>query len=218
MSRHNLRAPLANNGSVLEQSTAKARPQWDVPGGQLTTKGGVLEVYMGHYMREWLAQQKLVTSGECPPENAVYAYANSLQRTVATAQFFITGAFPGCGIPVHHQPQMGTMDPTFNPVITDDSPAFREKALQAMEKSAGNAVDRELQAAGDDDRLPQLTLLQREEGLFPSEGKDTFSAGYQQEPGVSGPLKVGNSLVDAFTLQYYEGFPKDQVAWGDRQR
>lgn len=41
-----------------------------------------------------------------------------------------------------------------------------------------------------------------------SEGKDTFSAGYQQEPGVSGPLKVGNSLVDAFTLQYYEGFPK----------
>ncbi len=51
MSRHNLRAPLANNGSVLEQSTAKARPQWDVPGGQLTTKGGVLEVYMGHYMR-----------------------------------------------------------------------------------------------------------------------------------------------------------------------
>ena len=25
MSRHNLRAPLANNGSVLEQSTAKAR-------------------------------------------------------------------------------------------------------------------------------------------------------------------------------------------------
>lgn len=56
MSRHNLRAPLANNGSVLEQSTPRAWPQWDVPGGQLTTKGGVLEVYMGHYMREWLAQ------------------------------------------------------------------------------------------------------------------------------------------------------------------
>ena len=57
MSRHNLRAPLANNGSVLEQSTPKQWPEWEVPGGQLTTKGGVLEVYMGHYMREWLAQQ-----------------------------------------------------------------------------------------------------------------------------------------------------------------
>lgn len=31
---------------------------------------------------------------------------------------------------------MGTMDPTFNPVITDDSAAFSQKAVQAMEKSA----------------------------------------------------------------------------------
>jgi glucose-1-phosphatase len=45
MSRHNLRAPLANNGSVLEQSTPNKWPEWEVPGGQLTTKGGVLEVY-----------------------------------------------------------------------------------------------------------------------------------------------------------------------------
>ncbi|WP_407256727.1 bifunctional glucose-1-phosphatase/inositol phosphatase [Klebsiella quasipneumoniae] len=216
MSRHNLRAPLANNGSVLEQSTAKAWPQWDVPGGQLTTKGGVLEVYMGHYMREWLAQQKLVTSGECPPENAVYAYANSLQRTVATAQFFITGAFPGCGIAVHHQPQMGTMDPTFNPVITDDSPAFREKALQAMEKERQGMQLTEsyklLETMIDYRNSPSC---KEKQVCSLSEGKDTFSAGYQQESGVSGPLKVGNSLVDAFTLQYYEGFPKDQVAWGE---
>lgn len=103
MSRHNLRAPLANNGSVLEQSTPKQWPEWEVPGGQLTTKGGVLEVYMGHYMREWLAQQGMIKTGECPPADTVYAYANSLQRTVATAQFFITGAFPGCDVPVHHQ-------------------------------------------------------------------------------------------------------------------
>ncbi|HBE0860125.1 TPA: bifunctional glucose-1-phosphatase/inositol phosphatase, partial [Shigella flexneri 1b] len=109
MSRHNLRAPLANNGSVLE-------------------------IYMGHYMREWLAELGMVTSGECPTPDTVYTYANSLQRTVATAQFFITGAFPGCDIPVHHQEKMGTMDPTFNPVITDDSAAFSQKAVQAMEK------------------------------------------------------------------------------------
>lgn len=32
MSRHNLRAPLANNGSVLEQSTPKQWPEWEVPG------------------------------------------------------------------------------------------------------------------------------------------------------------------------------------------
>lgn len=191
MSRHNLRAPLANNGSVLE-------------------------VYMGHYMREWLAQQGLVTSGECPPENAVYAYANSLQRTVATAQFFITGAFPGCGVTVHHQEKMGTMDPTFNPVIVDDSAAFSEKAVQAMEKERQGMQLGEsyklLEAITDYRNSPSCKEKQQ---CSLSEGKDTFSAKYQQEPGVSGPLKVGNSLVDAFTLQYYEGFPKDQVAWGE---
>lgn len=65
-SRHNLRAPLADNGSVLAQSTKKSWPEWEVPGGQLTAKGGVLEVYMGNYTRQWLAQQGLVKNGACP--------------------------------------------------------------------------------------------------------------------------------------------------------
>lgn len=216
MSRHNLRAPLANNGSVLEQSTPNKWPQWDVPGGQLTTKGGVLEVYMGHYMREWLAEQGIVKTGECPPADTVYAYANSLQRTVATAQFFITGAFPGCDIPVHHQEKMGSMDPTFNPVITDDSAAFSEQAVAAMEKELSK-----LQLTDSYQLLEKIVnykdspACKEKQQCSLVEGKNTFSAKYQQEPGVSGPLKVGNSLVDAFTLQYYEGFPMDQVAWGE---
>lgn len=216
MSRHNLRAPLANNGSVLEQSTPNKWPEWDVPGGQLTTKGGVLEVYMGHYMREWLAEQGMVKSGECPPPYTVYAYANSLQRTVATAQFFITGAFPGCDIPVHHQEKMGTMDPTFNPVITDDSAAFSEQAVAAMEKELSK-----LQLTDSYQLLEKIVnykdspACKEKQQCSLVDGKNTFSAKYQQEPGVSGPLKVGNSLVDAFTLQYYEGFPMDQVAWGE---
>ena len=215
MSRHNLRAPLANNGSVLEQATPRAWPAWDVPGGQLTTKGGVLEVYMGHYMREWLAQQGMVTTGECPPADSVYAYANSLQRTVATAQYFIIGAFPGCDVPVHHQPEMGTMDPTFNPVVTDDTPAFNQAAVKAME------AERAKMHLDDSYRLLEEIVDYRaspsckEKQVCSLTGaKDTFSAPYQKEPGVSGPLKVGNSLVDAFTLQYYEGFPADEVAWG----
>ncbi|BBU78802.1 hypothetical protein EIMP300_02020 [Escherichia coli] len=94
MSRHNLRAPLANNGSVLEQSTPNQWSEWDVPGGQLTTKGGVLEIYMGHYMREWLAELGMVTSGECPTPDTVYTYANSLQRTVATGTILYHRRFP----------------------------------------------------------------------------------------------------------------------------
>lgn len=216
MSRHNLRAPLANNGSVLEQSTAKQWPEWDVPGGQLTTKGGVLEVYMGHYMREWLAAQKMMTSGECPPADTVYAYANSLQRTVATAQFFITGAFPGCDVPVHHQEKMGTMDPTFNPIITDSSPEFREKALSAMTSERQKMqLDESYRLLEQMTNFADSPSCKEKKICSLTDAKDTFSADVDKEPGVSGPLKTGNSLVDAFTLQYYEGFPMDQVAWGE---
>lgn len=215
LSRHNLRAPLADNGSVLEQSTKKSWPQWDVPGGQLTTKGGVLEVYMGNYTRQWLAQQGLVKNGSCPDTNNVFVYANSLQRTVATAQFFINGAFPGCDVAVTHQDEMGSMDPIFNPVITDGSDAFNKKALAAMaaanEKLSVKPAFQRLEKIVDYKASPACNNKKQ---CDLSSGQNTFSAENGKEPNVSGPLKVGNSLMDAFTLQYYEGFPLDQVAWG----
>ncbi len=137
MSRHNLRAPLANNGSVLEQSTAKAWPQWDVPGGQLTTKGGVLEVYMGHYMREWLAQQKLVTSGECPPENAVYAYANSLAAHRRHRAVLYHRRVPGLRHPGASPASDGHHGPDLQPGYYRRLPGVsRESAARRWKKSA----------------------------------------------------------------------------------
>lgn len=59
---------------------------------------------------------------------------DSLRSTVATAQFFITGAFPGCDIPVHHQEKWALWT-YLQSVITDDSAAFRQQAVQAMEKA-----------------------------------------------------------------------------------
>jgi glucose-1-phosphatase len=216
LSRHNLRAPLADNGSVLEQSTRKPWPQWDVPGGHLTVKGGVLEAYMGHYTREWLAQQGLAKKSECPASDEVLVYANSLQRTVATAQFFVAGAFPGCEIAVTHQRKMGSMDPTFNPVIADDSESFNRHALAAMTSVEGTLV---LKSA-----YQYLEKIIDYKSAAACEGKtvcslsgdmpNKFSAASGKEPAVSGPLKVGNSMVDAFTLQYYQGFPEEQIAWG----
>ncbi len=140
-------------------------------------------MYMGHYMREWLAEQGMVKSGECPPPDTVYAYANSLQRTVATTQFFITGAFPGCDIPVHHQEKMGTMDPTFNPVITDDSAAFSEQAVAAMEKELSK-----LQLTDSYQLLEKIVnykdspACKEKQQCSLVDGKNTFSAKYQQEP------------------------------------
>nr|UNS24225.1 histidine-type phosphatase [Escherichia coli] len=166
-SRHNLRAPLANNGSVLEQSTPNQWPEWDVRGGQLTTKGGVLEIYMGHYMREWLAELGMVTSGEWPTPDTVYTYANSLQRTDATAQFFITGAFPGCDIPVHHQEKNGHDGPN---VLSGDHRrlcgVLPESGAGDGKRAQPDAARRQLSAAGADDGLQRFTVLQRKTAVF----------------------------------------------------
>ncbi|PIJ51367.1 bifunctional glucose-1-phosphatase/inositol phosphatase [Erwinia sp. OLTSP20] len=216
LSRHNLRAPLANNGSVLQQATKKSWPSWQVPGGQLTTKGGILEVYMGNYTREWLVRQGLIKAGECPTDNTVYAYANSLQRTLATAQYFITGAFPGCDVPVSHQDEMGAMDPIFNPVITNGNADFHKQALNdladADKKLALKPALQRLEKIIDYRTSPECSGKKKCD-LSDSE-QNKFTADNGKEPGVSGPLRTANALVDAFTLQYYEGMPLDQVAWG----
>ncbi|TPV67784.1 bifunctional glucose-1-phosphatase/inositol phosphatase, partial [Serratia marcescens] len=215
MSRHNLRAPLANNGSVLAQSTPKAWPAWETPGGQLTTKGGVLEVYMGHYFNAWLKQTGLLPKEGCPTAGSVYVYANSLQRTVATAQFFSNGAFPGCDVSVHHQDKMGEMDPTFNPIITDTSEAFNQQALAAMNAALGSLkLDASYQQLAKIIDYKDSAACKTDKHCDLTKEASVMSAVPGKEPGVSGPLRVGNSLVDAFMLQYYEGFPMKEVAWG----
>lgn len=100
-------------------------------------------------------------------------------------------------------------------MITDDSAAFREKAVQAMEKERSQMqLDDSYKLLEQMINYKDSPSCKEKQQCSLTEAKDTFSANYEQEPGVSGPLKVGNSLVDAFTLQYYEGFPMDQVAWG----
>jgi len=215
MSRHNLRTPIVNSG-VLTEITDKKWPEWDAQSGYLTTKGGALEVYMGHYFREWLDENKLLSDTLCPTSDKdLYAYANSLQRTIATAQFFMVGAFPGCSVKVNHQPEIGTMDPVFNPIITNSTPEFQKMALAAME-SYYQGLDLK---AGYHELNGILNIKDSEQCKTNklcslAEGKNSFIIEAGKEPGVKGPLKMANSAVDAIDLQYYEGFPAGEVAWG----
>jgi glucose-1-phosphatase len=119
---------------ALAHATPERWPRWDVGPGELTTKGGVLEVYMGRYIGQWLRQAQLLPASGCPQPADFHAHANSLQRTQATAQFFVAGAFPGCHVAVEQRMPLGTMDPLFNPVIHNDDAAFRKRALAACSR------------------------------------------------------------------------------------
>lgn len=215
LSRHNLRTPIVNTG-ILTEVTDKKWPAWDAQSGYLTTKGGALEVYMGHYFREWIDQNKLLADELCPTSNEdVYLYTNSLQRTIATAQFFAAGAFPGCKVSIHHQPEIGKMDPVFNPIITNGSPEFKQKALAEMEQYFNGLS----LTAGYEELDTVLNIKDSQKCKTDklcnlNSQKNSFIIEAEKEPGVSGPLKIANSAVDAIDLQYYEGFPANDVAWG----
>ncbi|CNH78916.1 MULTISPECIES: bifunctional glucose-1-phosphatase/inositol phosphatase [Yersinia] len=223
MSRHGIRAPLVNYGDMLSSATPDKWPEWSTPGGYLTPKGAELEAMMGGYFRQWLAETKLLKSTGCPTPTTVFTYANSLPRTIDTAQHFLFGAFPGCNVPVTHQKEIGKMDPVFNPIITlDVTPEFKEKALASINQHAGpggvEGLNKRLQPNYDllsnilDYKNSPACLVDKkcDWSMQPTE----IVLVQNKEPGITGPLKLGTGASDAFMLQYYEGFPAKDVAWG----
>lgn len=223
LSRHGLRAPLATGGSALAKVTPKTWPSWDTPGSYLTTRGGVLEAYFGHYLADWLDATNLVKKDACPTDKDVYVYTNSMQRTISTGQYFAVGAYPGCDITVNHRPEFNKMDPVFNPVITDGSEEFQKQALAAMESFGGKdgieGLNKRLKPSYDlaakvvDYKNSETCKVDKRCDL--ADEPTVFSANVNKEPGVNGPLRTGTIISDALILQYYEGFPMDKVGWGN---
>ncbi|XP_037875434.1 glucose-1-phosphatase isoform X2 [Bombyx mori] len=66
--------------------------------------------------------------------------------------------------------------------------------------------------------LPQTSPRQwpswrEKSGYLTSKGR--LLEGYMgKKPFISGPLKLSKSVVDSFIMEYYEGFPSNEVAWG----
>ncbi|CNF89485.1 TPA: bifunctional glucose-1-phosphatase/inositol phosphatase [Yersinia enterocolitica] len=223
MSRHGIRAPLVNYGDMLSSATPDKWPQWNTPGGYLTPKGAEIEAIFGGYFRLWLAETKLLKATGCPADKTVFTYANSLPRTIGTAQHFLFGAFPGCNVPVVHQKDIGKMDPVFNPIITlDVTPEFKEKALASINQHAGpGGVEGLNQRLQPNYALLSQVLDYKNSPACLVDKKCDWSTQptnivlvQNKEPGITGPLKLGTGASDAFMLQYYEGFPAQDVAWG----
>ncbi|AWT13959.1 bifunctional glucose-1-phosphatase/inositol phosphatase [Stenotrophomonas maltophilia] len=214
LSRHNLRAPVVASGA-LANATPEAWPRWEVAPGELTTKGGVLEVYMGRYIAQWLRQAQLLPVSGCPQEDDFHAYANSLQRTQATAQFFVAGAFPGCHVAVEQRMPLGTMDPLFNPVIHRDDAAFRARAASAMQQAlSASDLAPALSVVEEITRYPQSAACKGHNDCHLALSDTTFSAEPGKEPRVSGSLALASGLVDALLMEHYQGSGIPREGWG----
>ena len=54
LSRHNIRSPISGPGSVLSRITPHEWFAWSSAPGELSLRGGALEMEMGLFFREWL--------------------------------------------------------------------------------------------------------------------------------------------------------------------
>ncbi|MBQ6518269.1 MAG: histidine-type phosphatase [Anaerolineaceae bacterium] len=91
LSRHNIRSPLSGKGSVLDEITPHDWFTWSSKSGELSLRGGIAETELGQYFRKWLEAEGLIPENYRPEGNEVRFYANSIQRTIATAQYFSSG-------------------------------------------------------------------------------------------------------------------------------
>ena len=225
LSRHNIRSPLSGPGSVLARITPHEWFDWTSAPGELSLRGGALEVEMGQFFREWLIGEGFFEKNAVPNEDEVRFYANSIQRTRATARAFAAGMFPMADIAVEQHTPLGTMDPVFNPQITKLSDGFLAKAYAEIDAMGGP----------DGPLKEKYALLEKVLDIkaSPAAKNDTTafaafpsSVGFEmgKEPFMSGGLKMACSASDALTLQYYEepdalkagfGHKLSQQEWAD---
>lgn len=216
LSRHNIRAPIIYE-NILTRATNKTWPIWHTNNGNLTTKGRQLEIYIGSYFRSWFDKMGLLRQDKCPDSNKVYVYANNQQRTIATAQSFITGAFPDCLVKTFYRSDMseGEFDPIFATVITDNSAEFKRQAKSAMsEKLAHLDLAEAYKQVSTILDFNNSTLCKKDKLCDLASYPNTMIINAGKEPFVFGPLGLATNVVDVFDLQYYEGFAIKDVAWG----
>ena len=205
LSRHNIRSPLSGPGSVLSRITPHEWFDWSSAPGELSLRGGALEMEMGQFFREWLVGEGFFAKDGIPEAGSVRFYANSIQRTRATARAFAAGMFPMADIDVEQHTPLGTMDPVFNPQITRLSDGFLAKAYAEIEAMGGpdaplKAKYALLEKVLDIKSSPAARHDTTAFGQFPSSVH--FEVG--KEPMMTGGLKMACSASDALTLQYYE--------------
>lgn len=224
LSRHNIRSPLSTNGSTLSKMTPHEWTEWSSAASELTLRGGVLETEMGQFFRKWTVEEGLFKENYVPTVDEVNLYANSMQRCIATAQYFSSGFMPVAGLHVNHRYVPSKMDPVFFPRLTKSSEAFRTEAMKQINAMGGKdglvGINKGLKDSYD--IISKVLDMKQSEYYKKGEVKDfvdndtRITLNLNQEPGMKGSLKNANSASDAFILQYYEEPDALKAAFGHK--
>ena len=139
-SRHNIRAPTKSGSAVLATVTPYKWTKWSSGYSELSLRGGECETLMGQYFRQWLEAENLIPRNYIPGEGEVRFYANSRQRTLATAKYFSAGMLPVANVEVERKFAVEKNDPVFRPVMFKYNEEIDLMAREAI-KSEMSKID-----------------------------------------------------------------------------
>src|SRR5262245_28075950 len=224
--RHGVRSNAVPRSTIAAFAT-RPYPDFPVPPGFLTPHGAQAEVRLGAYYREYLIGERLLTGHAKQDGKASYFRANSIQRSNVSAASLAAGIFPGADVPVHSYP-LGQPDPVFDPiaggVVTVDGPRAAREVAGIFNQGAALAS-----AYSGELALIRSVLFDYPFGTPPPPtpaGKvDPTALPIPLTPNTSGVatanvINIGGVITtllaaDPFVMQYTDGLPMEQVAWGE---
>lgn len=222
LQRHGVRPP--SNTKALTPLAAEPWPKWDVPDGQLTSHGKQAITELAKWEGQMLRSHGLLSEG-CPTPGDVFAWANSgYQRTIDTADTFLSVMFPGCGLKAGHL-NTTKQDPLFTASEFDVGRLDQDEARKAvMERMGGSLEPR-------DPRIKKLMAelqsvlrccpasfcqekLKKDSCTFADRPSELTAIAEGRSVNWTGPLGEASTITQMLLLEYANGFPPEQIGWG----
>jgi 4-phytase / acid phosphatase len=228
--RHGIRSSVTAS-NTLKQVAVDAYPTFvGVPIGYLTPHGRLAAGLLGSYFHDYLKHEGLLTGNTNTDLARSYFRANTIERSYVTAAEFGAGLIPGAGIPVHTY-AAGTPDAVFDPLSAGVATVDAARAVTEIQGIFGSGSNLMSAYSGE---LSLVSKVLYPPGTQPTNGASQGSVDPSTQPITlvtnmprsSGPpystgqvIDMGGldstvSAVDPFVMQYADGFPTNEVAWG----
>ena len=197
-------------------------PKWSVDYGQLTPHGYDAVKLLGHWDRSNWAARGLLPSNGCPPATDIEVAASSKPRTQDTARALVEGMVPGCGIVVDF-PGSPDEDVEFHPLETGAMAIDADQALRATQAlSPPGGMQAEVIAHADGFKLLDQALgctgARAQSGCSLAAMPPAIVRNEDDRADVGDPFGIASTVSQTFLLEYLEGMPMSDVAWGRLSR
>jgi len=224
--RHGVRSSVVPPATYATLSP-RPYPDFGVPVGYLTTHGQQAAKLLGAYYRDYLLAEGLLTGDATTDLAHSYFRANSIQRSNLTATMFGEGLIPAVAIPVHSYP-LGQPDPVFDTLASGVATVDANRAAKEVQDLYNSGAALESAYSGEFSLIRSVLFnYQPGEQPPPAAPPGIIDPTAQAIPlsavttGTAignvvndGGIGLTNAAADPFVMEYADGMPLSDVAWG----